>query len=126
MDEEGWVTIELSDGTILEGHLHESLTIAEARNLVGRTLDLSNAYRQLFNSPATDWCSVISTFNPQAGKNELDIQHANPFGATACVYAFNRFAKALWWIGVVTFYLVWTNHFDDFPHLDLEIMGSSS
>jgi len=56
----------------------------------------------------------------------LDIQHANPFGATACVYSFNRFAKAIWWIGVVTFGLIWTNHFDDYPQLDLAVMGNKS
>ena len=116
----------LSDGMVLEGPLHPSITLDEARTLVGRTLDLSNAYRQLFNSPASNWCSVISTFNPNTGKMELDLQHANPFGATACVYAFNRFAKALWWIGVSTFFLIWTNHFDDYPQLGLGIMGNAS
>ena len=109
------VTIELSDGTVLNGHLHASLTLDAAKSLVGRTLNLSNAYRQLFVSPASDWCAVVATTNPKTMQTELDIQHANPFGATACVYAFNRFAKALWWVGVVTFWLMWTNHFDDFP-----------
>jgi len=69
---------------------------------------------------------VIATPNPEKGKVELDIQHANPFGATACVYALNRFAKALWWIGVVGFAFIWRNHFDDYPQIDLETMGDSS
>ena len=126
VSDEKWVRIILSDGMVLEGPLHPSITLEEARTLVGRTLDLSNAYRQLFNSPASNWCSVISTFNPNTGKMELNLQHANPFGATACAYAFNRFAKALWWIGVSTFFLIWTNHFDDYPQLDLGIMGNAS
>ena len=100
----------LADGSLLEGSLHPSLSLESARKLVGSTLDLSNAYRQLFNSPASDWCSVISTYNPVKETVELDIQHANPFGATACVYSFNRFAKALWWIGSALFSLIWTNH----------------
>ena len=124
--DDGTVKIELSCGTILEGKLHSSLSVAQSRRLVGRTLDLSNAYRQLFNSPASEWCSVIGTPNPHTCKVELDIQHANPFGATACVYAFNRFAKAIWWIGVAGFMLIWTNHFDDYPQLDLEVMGQRS
>ena len=120
------VTIELSDGSWLKGTLHPSLTVDTARSLVGRTLDLSNAYRQLVNSPASDWCAVIAISNPNTNEIELDIQHANPFGATACVYSFNRFAKAIWWIGVVTFGLIWTNHFDDYPQLDLAVMGNKS
>ena len=32
----------------------------------------------------------------------------------------------MWWIGVSTFFLIWTNHFDDYPQLDLEIMGNAS
>ena len=35
--------VDLSDGTVLSGWLHSSLTVPQARHLVGRTLDLEFA-----------------------------------------------------------------------------------
>ena len=32
----------------------------------------------------------------------------------------------MWWIGVSTFHLIWTNHFDDYPQSDLAVMENAS
>ncbi len=120
------VTITLSTGKVLKGSLHDSLSTDLARTLVGRTLDLSGAYRQLITSVASQWCSVIATFNPDTCNTELDIQHALPFGATAAVYGFNRFSRCIWHVGVALFRLIWFNFYDDYPQVDWALMGSAS
>ena len=116
----------LSDGSTLEGMLHPSLSIDLARTLVGRTLDMSSAYRQLIISVASEWFSVVATYNPNTGATELDLQNSLPFGATAAVYGFNRFSRAIWFVGVKLLSLIWFNFYDDFPHVDWAVMGTSS
>ena len=49
-----------------------------------------------------------------------------PFGASAEVFGFNRYAWALRKIGTRLFSIVWTNFFDDFPQIDLGCMGNAS
>ena len=48
------------------------------------------------------------------------------FGATSSVYAFNRVAKSLWFL-MVPLGSVWmTQYFDDFPHVEMASLASSS
>ena len=50
------VSFKLSEGKVLTGKLHDSLTLVQARTLAGRTLDLESAYKQLLvssSSPAS-------------------------------------------------------------------------
>lgn len=49
-----------------------------------------------------------------------------PFGASASVYSFNRFSKALQIVGSRLFSLTWTCYFDDFTQFDLAVMGDSA
>ena len=49
---------------VLKGHLHKSLTVEEARSLVGRSLDLKSAYKQQAIHPSSYKQSVTAVFNP--------------------------------------------------------------
>ena len=121
-DDQGVVSVTLKDGSRRVGKLHPSLTVAQARSLGGRTLDLDAAYKQVLVSKATQWCNVIAVDDPQ-GERRLFISHVLPFGASASVYGFNKVAKALRLIGSKLFGLVWSQYYDDYPQIDLLCAG---
>ena len=120
------VTIRLSDGRELKGKLHESLSPTKARDLVGRTLDLDAAYKQIPIAMSSRWASVLRIHNFEKNVDQNYVAEALPFGASASVYSFNRFSRALRVIGTRLFRLVWTCYFDDFICFDLHCMSSSS
>ena len=64
--------------------------------------------------------------NPVKDCDELYLARALPFGASASVFGFNRFARCLARIGTRLFNLIWTNFYDDFPQLDLACMQEES
>ena len=81
---------------------------------VGKTVDLSAAYRQLGISPQSEHVSYISVYNPKLKQPEVYLMRALPFGASRSVYSFLRASHALWWLGCVSLGLPWSNFFDDF------------
>ncbi len=119
------VQFSLSTGEELCGWLHQSMDVAAGRNLVGRTLDLDAAYKQVPIARGSQWTSVLAVENPEGAK-KLFVPHVLPFGASSSVYSFNRLSKALHTIGEKLFGLVWTCYVDDFPQLDLACNGSDS
>ncbi|CAE7352777.1 unnamed protein product, partial [Symbiodinium microadriaticum] len=118
------VILRLSDGTELRGELSLELDVAEARLIVGRTLDLESAYKQCLVAKTSLWASVLAIANP-SGVRELFLSHALPFGACSSVYAFNRIARSLHVIGIRLFGLIWCNFYDDFPQLSLARSGNA-
>ena len=82
--------------------------------IVGKTVDLSAAYRQLGISPKSEHVSYISVFNPHLKRPEVYLMRALPFGASRSVYSFLRASHALWWLGCVSLGLAWSRFFDDF------------
>ena len=126
----GDVILKLADGPVKKGRLHESLDLVKAKKLVGRTLDLESAYKQFLIRQSSAWASVLLVDGPEgtdgASSKRLFRSEALPFGASASVYGFNRFARAIQRIGTRLFFLVWTNFFDDYPQLDIEAMGRDS
>ena len=120
------VCFKLSDGRVISGTLHASLTLACARALAGRTLDLESAYKQLLVRKANLWAAVLKIHNTDTGRDELYVSEVLPFGASAAVFGFNRFSRALRKIGTRLFHLIWTNFLDDFPQVDLVCMGQAS
>ena len=109
------VSFKLSNGSTLQGVLHDSLQVSEARNLCGRRLDLDAAYKQMLTSKSSLWCSVLAIEDEQQSK-QLFVSHVLPFGSSASVYAFNRISRACHTIVVRLFGLVWNNYYDDFPN----------
>eukprot|EP00435_Cladocopium_sp_Y103_P041947 s405_g11.t1 len=84
---------------------------------VGKTVDLSAAYRQLGVSPQSRSLSFIAVFDPSIGGPKILSMKALPFGASKSVYSFLRVAHSLWWLGSVALKLTWSNFFDDFVTL---------
>ena len=81
---------------------------------VGKTVDLSAAYRQLGVSPGSRWVSYIAVFDPVSRGPKIFSMKALPFGASKSVYGFLRVAHSIWWLGCKVLALPWTNFFDDF------------
>eukprot|EP00438_Fugacium_kawagutii_P017155 Skav211198 [mRNA] locus=scaffold2111:119634:121253:- [translate_table: standard] len=119
------VRMKLSNGNVLSGLLHDSMTVDQARTLCGRTLDLDAAYKQILTSKSSLWCSVLAV-ESDLGEKKLFVSNVLPFGASAAVYAFNRIARAIHTIGERLFGLVWSNYYDDYPQLDLSLCGTDS
>ena len=119
------VSLKLSDGSLLVGVLHESLTVEDARKLQGRTLDLEAAYKQMLTSKSSLWASVLAIDRPGSAKS-LFISNVLPFGASASVYAFNKIARAIHTIGERLFSLVWSNYYDDYPQVDLKVSNNAA
>ena len=116
------ISLELSDGTYLEGELHEDWSEVDARTLLGKVWDLSKAYRQLARSPAHASISIVGVWNSRTSRVELYEQLVLPFGSTASVYDFNWIARALQKILVVEFDVLTIHYFDDFPTVDFEAL----
>ena len=63
------VTLVLPDGEVLRGRLHREWTLSSARDLVGRTADLKNAYKQIAALPAHRKYAVVAVVNPKGETN---------------------------------------------------------
>ena len=81
---------------------------------VGKTVDLSAAYRQLAIAEESLWSAYVVCFNPHSRKPEVFQMLALPFGATSSVYSFLRVAHSIWFLGCKALHLCWTSFFDDF------------
>ena len=84
---------------------------------VGKTVDLSAAYRQLALSPKSRWVSFVAVFDPVSKSPKIYSMRALPFGASRSVYGFLCVAHSLWWLGCKMLKLAWSNFFDDFVTL---------
>ena len=81
---------------------------------VGKTLDLSKAYKQLPILPAHRDLAVVF-FRDRSGNPQYFVPNALMFGSTAAVYAFNRVSRSLWFL-INKFLLVpCAVYFDDYP-----------
>jgi len=85
--------------------------------VVGKTIDLSAAYRQLGISPESMWVSYVTVFDPETRRPAVFTMKALPFGASNSVYSFLRVAHSLWWLGCKALRLIWSNFLDDFVTL---------
>ena len=84
---------------------------------VGKTYDLTSAYKQFGVSVADRDILRILTMNAETGEPTLLGTNSLPFGATGSVSSFLRVSVALWYIGVRALGLCWTAFFDDYTLL---------
>jgi hypothetical protein len=86
----------------------------KSTDLLGRSLDLASAYRQLAISDDSLKHSFLSVYSPQSKKAELFSQIALPFGSRTAVNAFIRCARFLQWVLARCLKLPVSCYFDDF------------
>lgn len=117
ISEENSIQLTLSDGSHLMGKLHDSLSREQALDWVGKTVDLADAYKQLTWREGQRRYAVLCVWNPHQNEVAYFISVSANFGAISSVYCFNRFSRAIWFIGASALSLVWTCYYDDFPTL---------
>ena len=94
--------------------------------VLGRTLDLQSAYKQVGPCMEDVWNRVIMVFDPTNDCPKYFISSALMFGSTAAVYAFNRISRSIWHILTHLLSLWMTVYYDDFPMVEPEQTASSA
>ena len=87
--------------------------------LMGRTLDLKSAYRQLGVASADSWAAIVAVFNQVAGAPAFFESQGLPFGATASVLAFNWMSRLLKKAIGFLLHIMSGVYFDDFPMIEV-------
>ncbi|CAE7833327.1 ubiad1 [Symbiodinium sp. CCMP2592] len=82
--------------------------------LMGRSFDLTAAYRQLCVSLASRNFAVLAVYNPHAKKTMLFTQVYLPFGARASVNGFIRCSRCIQWLATKCLLIPTTSYYDDF------------
>ena len=120
----GEVSLELTDGTILRGHVHSDWLEASA-DLRVTAMDLKSAYKQLPLSPLDRDKAVISLWSQQHSDVRCFECHTLPFGASSSVHNFLRVSSFLQAAGC-SLGILWTSYFDDFPMVSHAVHTSST
>eukprot|EP00438_Fugacium_kawagutii_P035994 Skav221846 [mRNA] locus=scaffold1115:19121:20785:+ [translate_table: standard] len=94
--------------------------------LLGRTLDLSSAYKQLGAFAEQMWQRVLAVYDPQVKAARYFVASALMFGSAAAVYGFNRASRSLWHILAHKLRLLRTVYYDDFPSVEFEATAESA
>ena len=84
-------------------------------HLLGKTLDLASAYKQLGCRPDTKFNRVLVVWCPERKAPAFFVSTALMFGATSAVFSFNRCSASLWHLAVTMGSVCCTVYFDDFP-----------
>ena len=82
--------------------------------ILGRSLDLASAYRQLAISAESMKHAFLSVYSPSSKRAELFRQVALPFGSRTAVNAFIRCARFLQWVSARCLKVPVSCYFDDF------------
>ena len=107
------ISFEKADGSVLQGAIHKEWTNL---SILGKTFDLSKAYRQLGRNPAHGSLTIVGTWNAHLNMPQFYEQPVLAFGATSSVTSFCWCARALWHL-LVTSGVVLTHYVDDYPIL---------
>ena len=87
--------------------------------LLGKTLDLSKAYRQVAIHPDSRKHAVLG-FPDLKGSWRYYLARSLPFGASASVFGFNKIALAILHILVVKFLALATDFYDDYTLFEFQ------
>ena len=90
----------------------------DSSKVLGRTVDLEDAFRHLPTNPIDGGASRGSVFCPETGKPAIFRQAAMPFGSIVSVHAFARLSEAIRTILVRAFKITSTAYVDDFSLVD--------
>ena len=94
-------------------HMKELSEAGLSTRLVGRSLDLSSAYRQLCISEESKPYSCIAVCNPSTKQSHPFRQISLPFGSKAAVNAFIRCARCIQWFAARCLCVPVSCYFDD-------------
>ena len=94
--------------------------------MLGRSLDLASAYRQLAIADSSRKHAFLSVYNPESSSAELFQQVALPFGSRTAVNAFIRCARFLQWTAAKCLRLPLSCYFDDFVSFSPPQLASNS
>ena len=81
--------------------------------LLGKTLDLKSAYKQLGPNMEDLWTRIIVVYDPHSQEPAYFASSVLMFGSAASVYAFNRVSKSVWHITTSLLNLWQTVYYDD-------------
>ena len=84
--------------------------------LVGRSLDLASAYRQLAVAESSYEFAYLSICDPVSRSATLYKQVALPFGSVTAVNAFIRCSRFLQWVAGHCLRIPMSSYFDDLCH----------
>jgi len=115
----GWVDLGQGEADGLRGPVDE---VARTQNWLGRTLDLSKAYKQVPLCPEAQALCVLGYFHE--GQWKYYTTSRLPFGATSAVYTFNRISRSIHHILCSFVHVVCTCFYDDFPALSSQFGAS--
>ena len=112
--------LQLQDNEYIAAMIRTTLTeqsrTGRLATWLGRTLDLSKAYKELAILPQHSHLAVVAF--PVGGKWRFYKSIALPFGARGSVYGFVRVAQALWFVVTKLLKAITCNYFDDFPMIE--------
>ena len=92
------------------------LSASDAMDWLGKTFDLSKAYKQLAVLPEHQLHAVVGF--SRRGKWQFYKSISLPFGCTGSVYGFVRISQALWFLLSKLLKAVTSHYFDDFPTVE--------
>ena len=115
------VVVPMSDGSKLEGTLCPEM--ATKPPLLGKTLDLSKAYKQVGVHPSSRHHAVLGF--PTCNHDwHFYTALSLPFGASASVFSFNKIVLALLRIMIRKFLAVGTDFYDDYTIFEFQPAAS--
>ena len=123
---DGIVSIKLDSGRCFSGKLHSEWAGVNLSELLGKTLDLHKAYRQLTCKDSQRWASIVGLRCPETGRPFFFPAVSLLFGGSAAVMSFNRAARALWFLLVKQLNILACNFFDDYPIIEHVSLVSST
>ena len=121
-DPAGDVVVALGSGEVLRDALHSDFK--GGVSWMGRTLDLSKAYRQVPLATASLPFGVVMVNDPSDDRVKYFAAQSLPFGATSSVFAFNRISRSLLHLGWHLAGLVAGCFYDDYPLLEPSVTAN--
>ena len=116
--------VKLASGKVLEVVRHPGW--GTGLGLLGKTLDLASAYKQLGCRPETAFNRVLVAWDPVRERPAYFVGTALMFGATASVFSFNRCSASLHHLAVTLGAICCPVYFDDFPCVEPSLTAGSS
>ena len=86
---------------------------------MGKTFDLSKAYKQLAIWPEHQKHAIVGF--PVQGHWRFYRSVSLPFGCTGSVYGFVRISQSIWYIVTKLLHSITSHYFDDFPTLERSV-----